>query len=393
MYVIKNLRSLIKNNRLIFILLVVCVVVSTLVIQFSYGIYQNYHVNIQKNDTTNAEIALSINNSADDYLRLSQFVSCVTTFSPNLYNGIKDILVGHDELSENGELFNWFDTYIWFDENGEFVVPELSKEVAENSLEGRWFTNEEWKNGDKVCVIGPSNGISRIAPFNDENGPVFTLQHNGIVETNQFTTPAGDVYKVIGTIPFESVFPINAMDPDHRIDMLDIFFKESMSKVQYIEMRDKLESQLGKYIDFPELDIEDAEQIYLYRTILAICVLVSVAAGINFIILFHFIMLKRRKKFGVFRLCGCTSFRCITMCLGECLTLSVPLYIISTAFYHKLIIPVFSDFYPYMESASSMKIYVVLGAIYIGITTLITLVMLISSIAGKSIVSIRKGVD
>ena len=43
MYVLKNIKTLIVNNRVIFILLVVCIAVSTLVLQFSYGIYQNYH--------------------------------------------------------------------------------------------------------------------------------------------------------------------------------------------------------------------------------------------------------------------------------------------------------------------------------------------------------------
>lgn len=395
MYVIKNLRSLIKNNRLIFILLMVCVIVSTLVIQFSYGIYQNYYVSIQKQDKTNTEIAIEVNNSDDDYLRLSQLVDCVRTFSPNLYNGIRELLVGHNEVYEGSSdnAPNYLDTYICFDENGEFIAPVFTDE-AENVVEGRVFTNVEWKNGDKVCIIGFGSGIQRVTPYSDENGPVFNIKHDGIVETNQFTDPSGDVYKVIGVIEMgQSIFPINAMNPDNRVDILAMFFKESLTKVQYIEIRDKLESQLGKYIDFPELDIEEPEQLYLYRTIIVICILVSVAAGINFIILFHFIMLKRRKKFGVFRLCGCSSFKCILMCLGECLTLSVPLYIISTAFYHQLIIPVFSDLYPHMESASSLKVYVIIGAVYIGITTLITLAMLIVNIARKSIISIRKGVN
>lgn len=41
--VIKFLKNLIKKNTMIFILIVVTVIVSSVILNFSYGLYQNYH--------------------------------------------------------------------------------------------------------------------------------------------------------------------------------------------------------------------------------------------------------------------------------------------------------------------------------------------------------------
>lgn len=101
-------------------------------------------------------------------------------------------------------------------------------------------------------------------------------------------------------------------------------------------------------------------------------------------------MMKRQKKLAIFRLCGCTYFKCVRICLWECLILTIPLYVLLTFIYDKIIVSAFSNIYPYMESANSFKIYTVLGALYIGITTMITFIMLIKNI-NKSIVSIQKG--
>ena len=45
------------------------------------------------------------------------------------------------------------------------------------------------------------------------------------------------------------------------------------------------------------------------------------------------------------------------------------------------------------KAANSMKIYLILGLVYIGITTLVSLLMIIKTVFSVSIVSIQKGND
>lgn len=411
MYVLKNIKMLIVNNRMIFILLVVCISVSTLILQFSYGIYQNYHVVIEHGESEYRNIHIDFDNKSRDYVKLSQVLECVNSFSPDLYKNINYCSVGQDQQifrdtyknmdfieDENGGIIdpgkvNFF--YFSFDEKGRLIDCDTIKSnyINNDYMEGRWFKEDEWNQGQKVCLVGLGNSIQRIAPFVDENKKtVYNIEHDGIVETNVYTDEFGDTYKVIGTTQIgTSVFPIYSVDDNYRIDILYLELFQPVTYEQYKEFSNILESNLGNHVEMPDVEFTESRNIYLYHTILIICGLVSLAAGINFIILFHFIMMKRRKKFAVFRLCGCTYIKCIEMCLVECLTLTVLLYIVSTILYDKFIVSAFSDLYPYMESANSVKIYLILGALYIGITTIITLIMLIKDVTKASIVSIQKG--
>ncbi len=45
-YVIKNIKSFIINEKLIFIVTILCVLLSAFVINFSYGLYYNYNAKI-----------------------------------------------------------------------------------------------------------------------------------------------------------------------------------------------------------------------------------------------------------------------------------------------------------------------------------------------------------
>lgn len=403
MYVLKNLRSLIWGNKLIFGLLLICIIVSTLVIQFSYGIYQNYHVIIERGKSEYREIYIEFDNAAHDHVKLSEVLNCLHSFSPNLYKNIDFFSIGQDQMLfrdtyENMEITvdeheavdpaKMIYFYCSFKENGAITYSETVKNNAMHggNMDGRWFTEEEWDQGKKVCIVGLGNSIQRIQPFD-----AYTIEHDGIVETNVYTDEFGDTYDIIGIDTGATTFPVYSANPNYRIDTLYLELFEPITSGQYHELSDILKSNLGDHVDMPNLEFTESRNIYLYNTILIICGLVSLAAGINFIILFHFIMMKRRKKIAVFRLCGCTYIKCIAMCLAECLILTVPLYIISTVLYDKFIVSAFSDLYPYMESANSLKIYLILGALYIGITTIITLIMLIMNITKASIVSIQKG--
>ena len=43
-YILKNIKLFIKNEKMIFMLIVICVITSSFIIIFSYGLYQNYRM-------------------------------------------------------------------------------------------------------------------------------------------------------------------------------------------------------------------------------------------------------------------------------------------------------------------------------------------------------------
>ena len=59
-YILRNIRSLIKNEPLIFAVMIVCVFASSWVLTFAYGLYQNYNVQKTEADIESKELVLSL---------------------------------------------------------------------------------------------------------------------------------------------------------------------------------------------------------------------------------------------------------------------------------------------------------------------------------------------
>lgn len=413
MYAIKNLRNLVLNNKIVFSLIVVCIFVSTLVIHFSYGIYQNYNVVIEQGESEYLQINIDFDNKPNDYVKLNKLLECINSFSKDLRSNIDYCSVGQDQqiyretyynmekiIDSNGNEIdpgksNFF--YFSFGDDGRLTDSKTirSNYINNNFIEGRWFKEDEWNQGKQVCLVGLGNNIQRVLPYIDENGKVvYTIEHDGVVETNSYTDEFGDKFEVIGISQIgSSIFPIHSVNRNYRIDIFYLEFLHPITAEQYKELSNLLETYLGEYVNMPEIEFSESKNIYLYRTILLICVLVSIAAGINFAILFNFILIKRRKMLGIFRLCGCTSSKSMQVLLTECIAIIVPIYILGTILYDRLIMAKLSLIYPYIEAANSIRIYLILGLIYIGVTTIVSLIMIIKNISTVSIVSIQKGND
>ena len=370
MYVLKNIRNLVMNNRIVFSLIVLCITVSTLVIHFSYGIYQNYHVVIQQGESEYLQISIEFDNAMDDYVKLNKLLDCIHSFSKELRSNVDYCSVGQDQqffrntylnmekyIDKDGNEMdpgksNFF--YFSFGEDGRLTDSSTirSNYISNNFIEGRWFHDDEWNQGKKVCLVGLGNSIQRVLPFLDANGRVvYTIQHDGIVETNTFTDEFGDTYEVIGISQIgSSIFPIYSVNRDYRIDILYIEFLHPITAEQYKELSHLLEKHLGKYVHMPEIEFSESKNIYLYKTILLICILISVAAGINFAILFNFILIRRKRMLGILRLVGCTSFKSIRILLLECIAIIVLIYTLGTVLYDKLFMERLSHIYPYIEA-------------------------------------------
>lgn len=403
-YVIYNLKSLIKNNKIIFILLVMCISVSTLIIQFSYGIYQNYHVTIEKGESEYTEIEIDFDNNSDNFVTLNDVLACVNQFPKNLYNAIDFCSViqdqwtfrdtyNNDMISEDEENLKEYMVSFSFDKDGNFVNPGSLQHNYElnDFIEGNWFSDDEYDN-ENVCIIGLGGNVQRVDPRKDENNnEVFCIDYDGTELYNFYTDDFENKYRIVGCSGLgNTIFPVNSVSGKYRMDYIIIVLFDNITQLQYEELSDAFESTLGDYVEMPDLEFSESTNIYLYNSIILISIFISLAAGINFVILFHFILMKRRKKIAVMRLCGCTQRKAVLICLSECIILTLPLYIVFTILYDKVIIKLFENIYPYMESAFSIKIYIILGLIYFSITTLISFITIKHNITRSSIAAVQK---
>ena len=406
-YTIKNLKYMIQNNRIVFILLILCILISTLVIQFSYGLYQNYHVIIEEGNSEYKVIELELENSADHYVTKGMGVDCIKRFSSNLYKNIDFCILLHDEFGfidtypnvqqkfeeVEGRMFLTYDESegfrfsVSFDENGQFINSKtLQGYIESGSMDaGRYYTDAEYENAEKVCIVGLCNGVQRRGPFTGYN-----IEHKGMIEKEYFTDLYGEKYKIIGIGTGATDIPINAARDEYRIDIFYMEMKSTMTREQYEEFKTILTEELGEFVTLPELEIEPSKQIYLYKTIIIISILIALAAAINYAILYQFILYKRQRILAVLRMCGCTKANSVCIYLGECIIMTIPIFIVGTLLYDKVVMPFFADLYPFMESAFNIQVYAVLGLIYSGVMFLVTGIMIFHNINKNSIVASEK---
>ena len=116
-----------------------------------------------------------------------------------------------------------------------------------------------------------------------------------------------------------------------------------------------------------------------------ISILIAVLASINFAVLYQYILSKRRKTLGIFRLCGCTKFKVLIIFLSECMFITMPTFALTSLCYDKLVIPVLAKHFEYIESAYSFKMYLIIFLIYVFCSLAVLTLMIYFSYLRKTI--------
>lgn len=366
-YVIKNLKISIKEEKTIFFLMIICVITSAFIINFSYGLYQNY--NIIKNEAESGlyEIRIQMNNTEDNYASSGEIKETLFSFSESLNDAIDMHYLSFESEDVRYDFFSDVEVRFRID-NGKILPCEIFRENLESQgilLSGRYFTDEQEMNGENVALISDDrhNAVSCAEKLMIDEDTIFFM---------------GKEYKIIGkTKIFKVLVPFNTLDDDIPIKELIFNFSDVMTRSQYNEIKEKIQKNFGEIADIPELDIPEAESYYYYNTIIIIAVLIAVFAAINFAFLYKYILSKRIKSLAVFRICGCTRGKALRIFLSECMVITIPCFIFATLLYALLLLPFFSEYFEDMSDAYSIKIYIILFAAYV-ISSLIVLTIMIS---------------
>ncbi len=386
-YTIKNIQLFIKNEKMIFILVLICIITSSFIINFSYGLYQNYNVIKEEESSEFTEIDIMINDNAS--VTKEKIKDCVFSVSDKTNDALKMYLV----FPIVEEFYSRQDVD-WNRLMNRFVVKNNTIRPSEyfaqtlidngNMISGEYFTDSQEINGDLVALVTP--------PLEDE-----TFKDTMVDCTSEITTRIeGDKrwikiqdkeYQVIGyhkqlATPY---FPFESLDESTTFqDFIVLVFYKPITNSQYIDVKNNFETVFGSAVTVPDMDIPEAENYYLYNTIIIISILIAILAAINFAVLYKYILSKRMKMLAVFRICGCTKSKTLTMFLSECMIIAVPLFAATTLIYDKFVLPKLGQHFEYIESAYSIKLYLLIFGIYI-VATLVVLLFMISGFLKKTI--------
>ena len=380
-YAFKNLVTFFKTERMIFLLIILCVFSSVMVLHFSYGLYQNFHVIRTEAESDLKEIEIEIIDP--ERVTKAELECCLLSLSENFNDAVKMYIVEPVIEPFHNKADYWGSLCVRFTIQNHTISPcavfqeNLTK--FGTLVEGEYFTPEQEASGARVVIVGNDMGdydscTDSITLRNDESGFWVSIQDKK--------------YEVIGVqqMTCTPLIPFASLDGDTPLEKtVDISFYRSMTRSQYEELSLAFMEQFQDAVVVPSLDIPESENLYLYNTILIISVAISILAAANFAVLYQYMLEKRRREIAIFQICGCPKFRAFRIFLTECLLIMLPVYLIAAVTFAKLLLPQFRDVFPYMEPSYNANIYAAIFSIYCVTSLVILFALIANQIKGKTL--------
>lgn len=364
-YIFQNIRTLVKNEKFIFTVMLICVFVSAWVMTFSYGLYHNYSEMLTKESnkgyTLNPQIADGMSLTRGDFVRYLTAVSSETLDAMN----VVFVQCGFDYTDKygNNERRSMVSRTVIRD--GFFVPsPFIVQSWNDESIivSGRYISDFEESNGEKVVLIAKDTKISSPELLKDDETIIIN----------------GEEYAIVGThASFGLIVPLLSIPDNMQIsNNLALSFARPVTKKQYDELVSVAERILPGMFIFPEQEYADEQSIFIYNNMLVVSVLIAALTIINFALLYRFILQRRVRTLAVMRICGCTKSGAWRMCMGECCLICIPTFLIGMLSYIPFLHGVLGGLFEYIEQAYSFAVYALLFVIYAAMLLIIMGIML-----------------
>lgn len=375
-----------KSYRMISILIVLNIIISAFVICFSYGIYQNYNIVISDGESSQRQIYIyptSYKSLAESSITTKMVIDTVKSLSDETLNNVEgfscDAVIPTSAMEMNIFIFDF--TY---------------KDGIFHGLDDI-FTDEQYNSYENIVAINPI--------LRDENADV-GISVVGIGDCD--ATCIGDAksiningenFKIIDAVvsldfmacPITSFYNDTPLRVRNDTYSFEINFKTDISRSQYDDIVNAVAVNMGDKAEVPEMDISPTTELFYYRTILIISVLISILASINFAVLYRYVLQKRIKTLTIFRICGCTKRKIIFIYLLECMIIGLPLFALTMLAFDKLALPALSGIFEYIGYAYSPLLYLAIFGIYAISSFIILLIMISVYISRRSITELKAG--
>lgn len=381
-YVFKNLKNFISNETAIFIIVIVCQVSSILLSLFSYGVFQNY-----KAETNQININNEVMDDENDWIEF-QYQLDISAENPVEYKVVYDFCnaIGNLIKDKIGLIYMECDKSVMMSlqyDNGVYspFEPYYTNLQMHNSwIEGEWFSDEQVKNREKVCIINEVMKEDYVKSEEDDDYDNIPLAKKK--GDDYYITLGGEEYRAIGVIdePVVVMLPWGVLPDNYPVICPPIIeFNRQLTQKEYDSLIAIYENYFPDRIigTAPELELYDPEEVYYYKTNMAISLFIAIVSSINFALLFNYIFDRRRRTLAVLRLTGCTANRARRMYLSEVMLIMIPLLLICTFVFHKFILPWLDSLFPYINQVYGIKIYLIMAGIYFAVSYIIMNIMII----------------
>lgn len=352
--ILKNIRNMVHYETPFFIIMCLCVYITSIVLSFAFCLYGNYTREKQEADDALHSVSIEIN--PDVTLCKKDFLKYVESIPDSLQSQIT-LWYTAGKIPEYDEMKNQHIDFRFVYRNGKYYLPEPFKKVFDKQKDsGRIFTEEEEKNGEYVAVVtnDPENGwLEKSEVLRAGENEIRLFEHT---------------YKVIGAFKYGLGHPIIPFStvPDSFIfdSFLIITFENVLNRNQYNILVSNADQYIPNALIFPALALPDNESIALYNNFIWISAFISILSILNFAMLYHFVLKTRSREIAIMRICGCTKISAYFRFIAECLLISVPCFIVGCITFRLFMKHILNGLFPYMESLYSIKVILAISGTY-----------------------------
>lgn len=314
--IIKNLTNFIKNNKVIFVLLIITQIVAVMVILFSYGIYRNNRYKLKEAMEDEYDYALVFNWDGDSPVEFSRVREELLEIVAKYDELIENVLVrGYgkiEELDVKEEVYKYENGYLGLASSFEYTEDGLIQgeryETLLRTNEGRYFTEEELNNGAKICVIGELAHRFHVDKWIIEGEEYEVVGHESYSK---------EVYGS-GVWSMGAIIPYMSLPDEMKMTRIHFFLTRPLLRSEYDaiseDFRKLYSEQEAEISDFYGIDIDEKSTM---RTMMLASVFMSLISAFSACIIYRYMLTKRIKMTAVYRICGCTEGRSAWIYVGE----------------------------------------------------------------------------
>ena len=383
---IRSLRSFLQSHTPFFLMMILCIMISSLLMLFGYGLYQDYMLEQKDFDSSSKRFLFNTAAKSDDMdldgfflnkdliITKSELDHCIASI-PDQYletSSLVTVYFYNPDIIMTGPSVKDICTCYFFVKDG---VKYPSKETFTNRMEhpgasGRMFSDKEYTSGESVIILGKGG----------QGNPGETVEFYN-----------GEKYTVIAKGGLFQEIPYDRVPSDSIVEYVSLDFDKPLSFEQYNTLKNAFSSILDRIEVWRYIPFYD-EDYWMYNSAMLASLLIAVVAAFNLVVLYHYVLVRRQKSLAIFQLCGCTKGRAIRLYVAESLMLTVPCYCLSAVLYHFVLLKPFTRIFPYVDTAYSWRLYATGFGIFVTVCTIAIWILSARIVSKHSIVERKGGV-
>lgn len=376
-YIFTNIKKFIQNEKTIFILIVLSIFSTAIIFNFVFGFYHHLRIKKMEGGSYPSYFTIHFEDPNRRTVTKGSMLELLLNMDSDVFENCRIRIEGRflEDKTDLAPLDNTMLVLLltFCIEDGELkVVPNYEEQLRENNylVEGHYFTEEQFDNAEFVCLAPRPDVV-----YGEEGSEERKWAEKYAPNPDGTYTIGGKDYVCIGyTEQFAIIpeVPITTVSDDIYVKDIAFDYGDNIvTKKSYTAICDKMRQAYGDMAHIPELGIPDIDSLRFYNSLILICVLLVVMSGTILSMLFQYVFLQRRRQLLIYRICGMTQRKAKLLYFVECLVITMVVYVCGVCLFEYGLLPYLNSYFEYMADSYVLSSYIKLGAIYIGISSVI----------------------